>query len=248
MSSYIGNSPQFGVFRKLDALTFNGSTTTFALLSGGANVLAGDPSQLFISLNGVIQEPGVAFTLTSGGTQIVFSTAPTNGMSFFGVLLGNTGAPTVDDGQITASKIANVAITTVKIADDSVTPDKLDRTYSTPSDVTTAIANKVNRTSSTGSAQVPVGTEAQRDGTPSAGYFRFNSDTDQFEGYNGTAWGAVGGGATGGANNPVFYENDQTVSVSYSITSGKNAMSAGPITIADGVDVTIPDGATWTIV
>jgi len=241
MSSYIGNSPQFGVFRKLDALTFNGSTTTFTLRSGGANVIAGDPTQLFISLNGVIQEPGVAFNLASGGTQITFAAAPTNGMSFFGVLLGNTGAPTVDDGQITTSKVANSAIT----------PAKLDRTYATPSDISTIntnLATKVAKTADTGSANIPVGTTAQRDGSPAQGYFRFNSSTNQFEGYNGTAWGAVGGGATGGANNPVFYENDQTVTANYSITSGKNAMTAGPVTIADGVNVTIPDGSTWTIV
>ena len=118
----------------------------------------------------------------------------------------------------------------------------------TKTEVDTSLALKVSKSSSTGSALVPVGTTAQRDGTPAQGYFRFNSSTNQFEGYNGTAWGAVGGGATGGANNPVFYENDQTVSVSYSITSGKNAMTAGPVTIADGVSVTIPDGSTWTIV
>lgn len=116
------------------------------------------------------------------------------------------------------------------------------------STVTNSLATKVAKTGDTGSALIPVGSTAQRNGTPGAGYFRFNNSTNQFEGYNGTAWGAVGGGATGGANNPVFYENDQTVTVNYTITTGKNAMTAGPITIADGVDVTIPDGATWTIV
>lgn len=130
MSSYVGNSPQYGVFRKLDAFTFNGSTTTFTLTSGSANVLAGDPTQLFISLNGVIQEPGVAFTLANGGTQIVFDSAPTIGMSFFGILLGNTGAPTVEDGQITANKIANSAVTTAKVNNGAITEAKLDTTLS----------------------------------------------------------------------------------------------------------------------
>lgn len=128
MSSYIGNTPQYGVFRKLDALTFNGSTTTFTILSGGANVLAGDPTQLFISLNGVIQEPGVAFTLSNGGSQITFSSAPTNGMAFFGVILGNTGAPTVEEGQITTTKIANSAVTTDKVNNGAITEAKLDTT------------------------------------------------------------------------------------------------------------------------
>jgi hypothetical protein len=131
MSSYIGNTPQYGVFRKLDAFTFNGSTTTFTLTSGSANVIAGDPTQLFISLNGVIQEPGVAFTLANGGTQITFSSAPTNGMAFFGVLLGNTGAPTIEEGQVTTTKIANSAVVTTKINDGAVTEAKLDSTLNT---------------------------------------------------------------------------------------------------------------------
>ena len=57
-----------------------------------------------------------------------------------------------------------------------------------------------------------------------------------------------GGGATGGGNDKIFYENDQTVTTDYTITSNKNAMSAGPITINNGVSVTIPSGSTYTIV
>jgi len=107
---------------------------------------------------------------------------------------------------------------------------------------------KVPRTATTGSAVVPSGTEAQRDGTPAAGYLRFNSDTGSFEGYDGTDWGSIGGGASGGGGNAAFYENDTNVTVDYTITSGKNAMSAGPITIDDGITVTVPSGSVWTIV
>ena len=45
-----------------------------------------------------------------------------------------------------------------------------------------------------------------------------------------------------------IYENTQIIRSSYSITTGSNAMSAGPITIADGVIVTIPNGSEWSIV
>lgn len=55
-------------------------------------------------------------------------------------------------------------------------------------------------------------------------------------------------GATGGGTDRVFYENDQVVTTAYTITSGKNAMTAGPITINDGIAVTVPDGSTWTVV
>ena len=45
-----------------------------------------------------------------------------------------------------------------------------------------------------------------------------------------------------------IYENVNTIRSNYTITTGSNAMSAGPITIADGVIITIPDGSDWTIV
>ena len=45
-----------------------------------------------------------------------------------------------------------------------------------------------------------------------------------------------------------IYENLQTIRSNYTITTGSNAMSAGPITIADGVVITIPTGSEWTIV
>ena len=54
----------------------------------------------------------------------------------------------------------------------------------------------------------------------------------------------VGGAST----NTVFFENDVAVAVNYQVTSGKNAMSAGPIAINAGIAVTVPSGSSWTIV
>ena len=57
------------------------------------------------------------------------------------------------------------------------------------------------------------------------------------------------GAPVGGAStNTVFFENDKAVEVNYQITSDKNAMSAGPISIAAGIAVTVPSGSVWTIV
>ena len=57
------------------------------------------------------------------------------------------------------------------------------------------------------------------------------------------------GGAVGGATtNAVFYENDNSVDVSYTISTDKNAMAAGPIAIKAGVTVTVPSGSFLTIV
>lgn len=103
-------------------------------------------------------------------------------------------------------------------------------------------------TTSTGYIDLPAGTTAQRPGTPSSGMIRFNSSLTQFEGYNGTAWGSLGGGATGGGSDQVFMENGQTVTTNYTLTTNKNAVSAGPITISSGITVTIPSGSNWAIV
>ena len=58
----------------------------------------------------------------------------------------------------------------------------------------------------------------------------------------------ISAGATGGGSDEIFYENGQTVTTNYTITNGKNAMSAGPITINSGVTVTVGSGETLTIV
>jgi len=100
----------------------------------------------------------------------------------------------------------------------------------------------------TGVLDLPVGTTAQRPGSPTSGMIRFNTDLTQFEGYNGTAWSSVGGGATGGGADTVFLENSNTVTTSYTLTTNKNAVSAGPVTINAGATVTVPSGASWVIV
>jgi hypothetical protein len=67
------------------------------------------------------------------------------------------------------------------------------------------------------------------------------------DGSGNLSWGRAGG-ATGGGTDDVFYENAQTVTTNYTLTTNKNAMSAGPITIDSGVTVTIPSGQFWSIV
>ena len=65
---------------------------------------------------------------------------------------------------------------------------------------------------------------------------------------DGSSLTGISAGATGGGSDQVFYENGQTVTTNYTITNGKNAMSAGPITINSGVTVTVGSGETYTVV
>ena len=107
--------------------------------------------------------------------------------------------------------------------------------------------------SSTGFLRVPLGTDAQQpgqSGQPAAaiGQLRYNSTQNRFEGYKNTGWGEIGGGAgaTGGGTDQVFFESDQAVTTSYTLTANKNAHTVSP-TINSGVTVTVPSGAILVI-
>lgn len=110
---------------------------------------------------------------------------------------------------------------------------------------TATIPNNLNF-SGTGSIRLPNGTTAERP-SPTAGMIRYNTSENTFEGYAAGAWGSIGGGATGAGGDQVFYENELTVTASYTLTTNRNAMSTGPITIDAGVTVTVPSSQRWVI-
>lgn len=141
--------------------------------------------------------------------------------------------PKINAEAVTAEKIAPNAVTTEKILDSNVTGEKI---------VDDVILPGLE------GVKIPVGTTAQRPISPTNGYIRYNTDLVTYEGYSNGAWGSIGGGATGGSTDNIFYLNDQVVTTSYTIPMNQNAMTAGAIAISDGVIVTIPDDSTWTIV
>ena len=98
--------------------------------------------------------------------------------------------------------------------------------------------------SGTGTITTPSGTTAQRPGSPGEGMLRYNSELDEFEGYADSAWGSIGGGASAGG---AIYENTQTITANYTMTTGTNGHSVGPITINSGIVVTIPSGSSWLV-
>lgn len=102
--------------------------------------------------------------------------------------------------------------------------------------------------SAVGYVKLPVGTTAERSGSPVNGMIRYNSTLARYEGYSGSDWGSLGGGATGGGSDQIFIENGQTVTTDYTISASKNAGTFGPISIDSGVTVTIPSGSVWSIV
>ena len=147
----------------------------------------------------------------------------------------------------------NTSTNELKISNASnngfVTLGKINTTNFGHADLATANTFTARQTFNvTSSITVPVGTTAQRDGSPANGMFRYNSTLAAFEGYANNQWGEIGGGggATGGGNDEVFFESDQAVTTNYTLSSGKNAHTVSP-TINSGVTVTVPSGAILVI-
>ncbi len=148
-----------------------------------------------------------------------------------------------------ASSAAAAAASVPSLASQVEAEEGLNNTkYMTPLRTEQAIeSNAVDQDSDTGAANLPTGTTAQRPDPAVEGMFRRNSETGAFEGYDGTTWAGVGG-ASGGPGNPFMYKHDKVVTEDYTLPGDQNAISAGPITIADGVTVTLEDGSTWSVV
>ena len=112
--------------------------------------------------------------------------------------------------------------------------------------VATLTASSDSAFTSTGALQLPASTTGNRPMGVS-GKIRYNTTTGTFEGYGASSWGSIGGGATGAGGDTVFQENQLIVTTSYTLSTGKSAMSVGPITINGGAAVTVPSGYRWVV-
>ena len=224
-----------GNVKEIDDISssFDGSETTFAIRIGSVEQTLLKPEQLILSLGGVIQNPTQDFSLSGDGKSVIFSTAPAAGLSFFATLITATTAVGVNTngGDVYHRQLYSVTgIQTTFTFSSGYTPGYFD-----------LYQNGVRLFFNT-DYRADSGTTFVMTPPAQAG--------DELEaiGYKVNVVSSGGGGATGGGTDQVFYENDATVNVNYTISSGKNAMSAGPITIADGITVTIPNGSTWSVV
>lgn len=109
--------------------------------------------------------------------------------------------------------------------------------------ISDAASNTVRKTAPTGSAILPAGATGDRDVSPVAGYIRFNTTDGSFEGYDGSVWGSIGGGAPPAG-----------VSGSIQINDGAGALGAVTDFIWDSAnteldvpgDISLDDGGTYT--
>jgi hypothetical protein len=129
--AYIGNSPaNIGNYQIVDDISssFNASTTSFALASGGITITPAKSGQILANINGVMQQPDDTGTngFKVSGSNIVFSSAPASGDTFWAVYQGqNVDIGTPSDDVVDTAHIKDNAVTTAKINADAVTGAKI---------------------------------------------------------------------------------------------------------------------------
>lgn len=196
--------------------------------------------------------------LNSGATDVQWTTAAAGTVTSVAVSGGTTGlttsgGPITSSGTITLSGTLAVANGGTGVTTSTGTGDVVLGTG--PTIAGGALSGTFSGTptfsgnitfSSTGAIKLPASTTANRP-SPVTGMVRFNTNYSAFEGYNGTTWTGIGGGATGGGGDEVFVENGVTVTSDYTLSTNKNAESVGPITIDAGITVTVPSNQRWVI-
>ena len=171
--AYVGPEPKVGQNREVDDISseFNGNTTAFTLQVAGSDVSPGSANNIIVSVNNVIQNPNTAYTVS--GSTITFTSAPTGGQAFFGLVLGQgIDAQTVADQVITNVKISNTAgIAGSKIDPDFSDVNAVTKRFMILPKVTTTERNNL------------IGLES--------GAFIYNETLNKLQIYNGSAWETV---------------------------------------------------------
>lgn len=241
----IGTGEQSGAWGT--TTNVNLGTAIEEAITGSADVTfaSGPVTLTLVDTNGtqVARNLRLNLTGTSGGAQNLIVPAIEK---FY--LINNGCADAITVKNSTGTGIAVPAGRTALVYNDGT--NVVEVLNSIVGSFTVAGALTVNSDSSfnsTGALKIPVGTTAQQP-AGADGKIRYNSNTGKYEGYAGTSWSSLGGGATGGGADEVFVENDQNVTTSYAIPVGKNAMTTGPITVDAGVTVTVPSGSRWVVI
>jgi len=236
--------------RNTDFLT-NGTVTSAGLhnLIDDTNIYAGLISTqaekttvgtadlLLVADSSSIGSPQVAANRTT--VYNLFEDALTGGTYVNAQLSGNltTSTATIGTAVISTSTISTAIITTGTYS------GRVSSTLGTISNFTTTLAGDFTISSGTGTLSTTAVTTGTYGGIESVPVISVDSKGRVTT----VSTVAAAAGAKGGGTDKIFWENDTTVTTSYTISTNKNAVSAGPITIGTGT-VTVQDGSVWTVV
>lgn len=110
-------------------------------------------------------------------------------------------------------------------------------------------SNNLIRIVSDGGVIIPSGNTVQRPTANLNATLRYNTDYNSLEVYDSVSsiW-RTASGASGTGGNRAFFENTSNITSDYTITTGYNAGTFGPVTLNTGVTVTLPANSVWTVV
>ena len=237
--AYIGKEPNPGQNREVDDISssFNGSTTAFTLQVNSQNVSPGSANSIIVSVGGVVQNPGTDYTIAA--STITFTTAPANGLSFFGLVLGQgVDAITPADGSVTTTKIADQAVDLTKLPHGTSSNDGkflranngADPTFETVSTAIQTTSGTDNFTIADGNLVIAtsghgIDFSATADGTG------VSNETELLDDYECGEWtGAIGSG-TANINNPWYVKVGKLVIGGASITAISDTSSSNQIKV-----------------
>ena len=237
------------------------SGADFFIITIGASVGIGTPSDGAVTAakiaSGAVETAKIA---DAGVTEVKIAS---NSVSNSKLTNSSVDENKLAVNSVVTAKIADDAVTAAKLADTSVSAGSYGSATAIPAitvdaqgRITAASTNSINTSTipvadeSTDTTCFPVFvTAATGDLAPKSGSnLTFNSATGALGATSYTGDGSSLTGVASTVADGCIYENSQTISNNYTLTTNKNAMSAGPITVASGATLTVPSGSTYTIV
>ena len=184
---------------------------------------AASTNSVLVTIGGVMQATGTDYTVS--GTTITTTTSVTSGIEVLSWIIHKPGtAPVIQDNSIDSDHYVDGSIDSAHIGNDQIDSQH----YAAASIDNEHLADDavgVAELSATGTA----------------------SGTTYLRGDN--AWSTVPAGApTGGGSDKIFFVNGPTVTTDYTVTANDNAMSAGPVSVDSGINVTLTGTSEWVIV
>ena len=258
-----GASPAAGTFTTATATTGNITTVNATTVNTTnldltnlevTNIKAkdGTASATIADSTGVMTVASSVLTTTDinggtiDGTAVGLSSASTGAFTTISATGAITSTVTTGTAPLVIASTTKVSNLNVDLLDgaDWTAPPSIGSGTANAAAFTTLAASGDVTFSGVGATKLQASTTANRPGTPAQGMLRYNTTLSQFEGYNGTDWGGIGGAQAGGA----IQVNNTTATVSYTVATGTNGFSVGPITTEDGVTITVASGQRWVII